>query len=381
MTDHDLRDLLHDRVSDLTSPDLSATAWHRAARLRRRRRAMVAGGVAAAVAVVGVVAASVEDRTAGDRDGVPPASSVPSGSPDPDQEGGAPRATRMDDYRGAAVWEAPPPEDELALPRWPEPSLPEVIDPGAAATDVPHAPARGLVADGRRVLTLGEDGALSELDLARLAPVSDEGGNRLSPVTAYSLAPDGRHAFFVQEGSLEVLDLLTGRWQTVDTPDWLAEGARWTSDDEIWVPDALSSRGSGTLHDLDGTVSQAMVSWLGVGFGDEEPWGPVAATGGRVAQDMFLAGPVDGTGVSNPEAVVVETGGRYDVLTMWPAGSATRQKGCCEVLGFLDDDTVLLASRSSEGSRLLAWRVGTPEVFLVSRLTGSASLVAWRPEA
>jgi hypothetical protein len=379
MTDHDLRDLLHDRVADLTGPDLSATAWQRAARLRRRRRATVTGGVAAAVVVVAVVVASVDDRTGGDRDGAPPASSLPSGSPAPDRGSGVPQATQMADYRGAAVWEAPPPEDELALPRWPEPSLPEVIDPDAATAGVPHAPARGLVADGRRVFALGEGGVLFELDLARLARVSDEGGNRLSPVTAYSLAPDGRHAFFVQESSLEILDLVTGRWRTLDTPDWLAEGARWTSNDEIWVPDTLSSPRSGTLHHLDGIVSQAQELGVGRDFG-EETWGPAIAAGNRVAQAMFLAGPVDGTGVSNPEAVVVETDGLYDVLTMWPLGTATRQKGCCEVLGFLDDDTVLFASQSSEGSRLLAWRVGTPEVFLVARFTGWATLVAWRQE-
>ncbi|HEY0949809.1 hypothetical protein [Nocardioides sp.] len=377
MTDQDLRDLLHDRVADIAGPDLSATAWQRAAGLRRRRRARVIGGVVAAVAVVAVVVASVDDRTGVDRDGAPPASSLPSRSGDPASD--VPRATRMEDYRGAAVWEAPPPEDELALPRWREPSLPEVIDPDDAPVGVPGGPARGLVVEGRRVLALGEGGVLSELDLARLAPVSDEGGNRLSPVTAYSLAPDGRHAFFVQESSLEVLDLVTGRWRSVDTPDWLAEGARWTSADEIWVPHALSSRGSGTIHDLDGTVSEAMVSWIAVGFGREETWGPVAATGDRVAQAMFLAGPVDGTGVSNPEAVVVATDGRHDVLTMWPAGEETRQKGCCEVLGFLDDDTVLFASRSTAGSRLLAWRVGTSEVYLVSRLAGGGTLVAWRP--
>lgn len=378
MTDQDLRDLLHDRVSDVAGPDLSARAWQRAAHLRTRRRATVAGGVAAAVAVVAVVAASVDGRAPGGSDGGP-ASSVPSGSPGPDQGADASQATRRADYRGAAVWEAPPPEAELALPRWSEPSLPEVIDPGDATMGVPGAPARGLVADGRRVFALGEGGVLFELDLARLAPVSDEGGNRLRPVTAYSLAPDGRHAFFIQESSLEVLDLVTGRWQTLDTPDWLAEGARWASDHEVWVPDALTSRGSGALHDLDGTVSQAQVRWLGLDFGGEEVWGPPTAIGDRVAQDMFLTGPVDGTGVSNPEAVVVETGGRHDVLTMWPAGSATRQKGCCEVLGFLDGDTVLFASKSSEGSRLLAWRVGTREVSLVSELAGWATVVAWRP--
>jgi len=289
----------------------------------------------------------------------------------------------MDDYRGAHVWEAPPAEVELDLPRWTEPSLPEVLDLGTAQAGLPGTPAHGLLTEDGRVFALSGTGALTELDVSRLDRVSDEGGNRLDPVSTHSLSPDGARAFFVQESSLEVLELATGRWQTIDTPDWLAEGARWVAPDEIWVPDALGSRGAGTLHGLDGSVGPANVRWQDLGFGqeNEDGWGALATSRDRLAQTMFLAGPVDGTGVSNPEAVVVRTGERVDVLTMWPMATATRQKGCCEVLGFLDDDTVMFASKSTEGYRLLAWRVGTEEVFLVSRLAGPGALVAWAPTA
>ena len=385
MTDQDLRALLQERVADLAttdlSPDLAPAAWHAAGRRRTRRRATAIAGAAASVLVVLAIVAGV----AGARDHGPdggPASSAPIPSGGSDEGAAVPTATRMDDYRGAAVWEAPPADLELDLPRWREPSLPEVLDPATATTGPAGSPARGLVTEGRRVFALGEGGSLSELDVSGLAPVSDEGGNRLSPVTSYSLSPDGVRAFFVQERSLEVLDLVTGRWQTVETPEWLAEGARWVSADEIWVPDELSSSGAGTLYGLDGSVSMANVHWVELGFGtDDDTWGAVASTRNRMAQTVFLAGPVDATGVSNPEAVVVRTGARFDVLTMWPAGTATRQKGCCEVLGFLDDDTVLFASKSTEGYRLLAWRVGTADVYLVSRFAGPGTLVGWRPEA
>ena len=385
MTDQDLRLLLHDRVADLTAadlaPDLAPVAWRVAARRRTRRRTAVVAVAAAAVVVVASVVTLVETGRDDGRGGAP-ASSGPSPTAEPDGGGATPTATRRDDYRGASVWEAPPAERELELPRWHEPSLPDVLDPSRAEAGPPGAPARGLVADGTRVFAVADDGALLELDVSRLRPVSDAGGNRFGPVTAASLSPDGTRAFFVQDSSLDVLDLVTGRWQSIDTPDWLAAGARWASDDEIWVPDGPASRGAGTVHGLDGSVDQGFVRWGGLGFGREgDGWGALASTAGRLAQDVFLAGPVDGTGVSNPEAVVVRTGDRVDVLTMWPAGAATRQKGCCEVLGFLDDDTVLFASRSTEGSRLLAWRVGTPEVFLVSRLAGRGALVAWRPAA
>jgi hypothetical protein len=56
-------------------------------------------------------------------------------------------------------------------------------------------------------------------------------------------------------------------------------------------------------------------------------------------------------------------------------------KGCCDVLGFLDDDTVMFASKSTEGYRLLAWRVGTEHVYLVSRLAGPGAMIDWLPSA
>ena len=385
MTDQDLRDLLHDRVADLTTadlaPDLAPAVWRVAARRRSRRRTAVVAGAATAVVVVAAVVTLVETGRDDGRGGAP-ASSGPAPTAEPAGGTAVPTATRREDYRGAAVWEAPPAERELELPRWHEPSLPDGLDPSRSEAGPPGAPARGLVVDGTRVFALGDDGGLSELDVTRLRPVSDAGGNRFGPVTADSLSPDGTTAFFVQDRSLEVLDLVTGRWRSIDTPDGPAEGARWITDEEIWVPDGAASRGAGTAYGLDGSVAQSFVHWVGVGFGrDGDAWGAPASTADRIAQDVFLAGPVDGTGVSNPEAVVVRTGDRVDVLTMWPAGTATRQKGCCEVLGFLDDDTVLFASRSTEGYRLLAWRVATPEVSLVSRIAGRGALVAWRPGA
>ena len=41
MTDQQLRDLLEERVADLTMPDLSATAWRAGRRAERRRRLAV----------------------------------------------------------------------------------------------------------------------------------------------------------------------------------------------------------------------------------------------------------------------------------------------------------------------------------------------------
>ena len=59
MTDHELQDLMRERVADLSAPDLSGAAWERASRIRRRRAAGVVVGAVASLAVVAVALAGV----------------------------------------------------------------------------------------------------------------------------------------------------------------------------------------------------------------------------------------------------------------------------------------------------------------------------------
>jgi len=55
-----------------------------------------------------------------------------------------------------------------------------------------------------------------------------------------------------------------------------------------------------------------------------------------------------------------------------PDGQTGRFKGCCTVLGWTDDTTVLYQSVGSHGRWILAWNVDTGAVYDVSRLTTGA---------
>lgn len=59
----------------------------------------------------------------------------------------------------------------------------------------------------------------------------------------------------------------------------------------------------------------------------------------------------------------------FDSGTWTPEPGCGRWKQCCSVGGWLDIDTVLFESRH-EDARVLAWRVGTPDVYRVSDVRG-----------
>ena len=266
MTDQRLRDLLDDRVSDVVTTDLVAGAWERAARTRRRRtRVALAGAAAAVVAVAGTTVAV----TGTGRDSSPPGPSASTSAPQPT---GAARPAG--EYDGASVWWGPSVEQEPDLPRLAGSGLPSRIDLGAARRPVPN----GLRAVGafevRKVAyVLTDSRELYRLDIGHLDRIADEGGNVRSPLSEESVSPDGRHLFLLQESSLEVYDLTDGSWTTIDTPDWLAEGARWLSNEEIWVPDRLGSVDSGTASASTARADRSVSTRHSSGTGPvDEPW-------------------------------------------------------------------------------------------------------------
>ena len=364
MTTEKLRDLLHEQVSDVTMTDLSTAAWRDGQRIRRRRGIAVVGGTAAAAVAVAAGVSVLGDepgrRPTGPATSTPPPTSEPTPTPSgPDGR-----------YAGVPLWVAPRVAEEAALPRLEGTGLPAQIDlsPGApSAAGIDRAVAvLGVWPDGdlSRVVAVGADGGSYDVPVdGTLEAVSDEQGNVISALTQESLAPGGRRAFFVQERSLEVYDFRTGEWTHIETPPWLAEGARWLTDTEIWVPQRLGDTGSGTSYDVDGGAPLvSMVRWLGMtwpGSGSGEAFGPLKSTSDGLAQSHFLS---DGT-----DAVVTVVDGRPRVLGF--DGLDERWKGCCPVVGWSDGDTVLFESRSA-GARVLAWRVGSHDVRLVSTIVG-----------
>lgn len=386
MTDRDLRDLFQSAASDLdhhrpAHHDLSAIdrAWRDGTRRRVAARAAVVGSIAATVAVVAGVAMLDEpfDRAA---PGSPDDRiSSPTSTPSPPSQG-PPVAERAGDYEGAHVWWAPSAADEPSLPPLADNPLPPAIDLATAEVGDVGEPVLALLSGrGVRAFALTASQRLVEIDTSRLDPVTDEAGNGRSPLSPYSLSADRRRAFFIQRSSLEVLDFETGEWTSMDTPDWLAEGARWVLPDAIWVPESLGEDSKGTAHRLDGSSSSVDVDWVQGWTGpDDEPWGPVASSREGTAQAAFVRGPIDGGSVSNPQAVMVDRDGGRSVLVLdfGRAGQGTRSKGCCVALGWLDADTVLFGSQSTEGQRILAWHVDTPDVRRVADILGPGRITS-----
>lgn len=377
MTARQLHDLLDDLVSGTAPVDLVDVAWDRARRVRRRRTAAAAGATAAVL--VGATALAVVDRDGRDTE-VPPVvtpSATGSTSPEPSPTGDEPPDTT---YDGIAVWWSPTVPEEAELP-WVEDSpLPRFIDlmprsPEPAVLDSASAVFAVFDEGGglTRALVLSPDGAMSALDVAHLDPARDESGNAAALLSADGgLAPDGRHVFFVQNSSLEVYEFATGTWRTIDTPDWVAEGARWLDAATIWVPSALGASG-GSTYGVDGRALgfTEVNAKAAIGPAQGSPYGPVKVTRGAIAQTNRLVGPVvpvpEGN-VSNPEAVAVRQGGTQLVLALDdPLAASGRSKGCCPVVGLLDADTVVFES----SGRLLAWTVGTHDVRRVAEFIGT----------
>ena len=386
MTTRRLHDLLEELVTDAASVDRVDAAWERAASTRRRRRLAAVAGTTVAVLALGTALLNLPDPSSSPPITTP--SETPSGttpSPPPSTESPLPSSPPDTTYAGAGVWWSPTLADEADLPWLEDDSpFPREIDLSEGAPE-----AAGLeralgafsvfeVESGalRRVVLLAPDGSTRSLDTSRLGPVEDEQGNAgLSPLASGSLAPDGRHLFFVQNSSLELYEPATGSWRTIDTPDWIAEGARWLDADTVWVPAELNGTTGGWTYGVDGRrIASATPEEETVLLGDDsQVYGPVKSEAAASAQSQVLAGPVEPVpagNVSNPAAVVVRKGRELFALALDSAGRAPlRSKGCCPVAGLLDANTVVFES----SGRLLAWRIGSHDVRRVTEVTGWTS--------
>lgn len=358
MTDQRLRELLEERVADITTVDLVAGAWERASGIKRRRRVLV-GLVAAVVAVVGGTSLMVAGR--GDQP-PPPVTSSPTETPR------VPNAEREGKYGGVPVWEAPSVEEEADLPRLTGSALPEEIDLRDGA---PAAPV-GMRAVGLfqlwgevpgRVIVVGADGTSYSLDVSSLESFEDVRGNVLPPVSQESLSPDGRYALFRQTASIEVYDFATGGWTTILPGDAYFEHARWRGT-LIEVPRPAIDPDS-AYYRPDGTRAGGTDEWdIYVGPRNvDEPYGPIRRSSIRGVRGLFLSGrSTDALGVggkTQPESLLA--------MPVEPGGG--RWKQCCPAVGWLDPATVLFESRHAN-ARILAWRVGTEDLFRVSDVRG-----------
>ena len=192
------------------------------------------------------------------------------------------------------------------------------------------------------------------------------------------LSPDGWTLFAAQQDAVAVYDLRTGRWRELPAPARTAASARWLDAATIWVPDAAGAA-TGSTWSPDGTKLAASVRWTPPDLRQaeaDEPYGSWV-DGPAVAGSYFLAGPVPGGPVTNPEALIAQTGEATALLAL---AQADRGKGCCTAVGWLDEATLAFLTNG----RVMAWQVGTARLYRVSELTGLsqdervAASWAWR---
>lgn len=369
MTHQRLRELFDERVADVATVDLVDAAWQRARAVHHRRA--VVGVAAIVVAIVGTTAVVV-----GANDGEPP---PPVTTPSTDGL----KAVRFGKYSHARVWWGPTTEQEAKLPVLTGTAMPPVIDLAPKESMPTGMNALALfqveAEEPGRVVVLGADGATYSLDVARLEPIVS-GGDEEPPLTEHSLSPDGRHAIFAQEGSVEVYDFVDGRWTSIATGQPEPFGVHWSEDGSlIYVPRS----GTGPTSDLYSPTGERR----GSGLGEDNYFslrtvngtghGPVVrSVRDDGARGMGMGGPVlapDGSEHRFVEAI--GAGGRdwpEDLLAFPPDRDDGRWKQCCPAVGWLDADTLLFESRHEEG-RILAWKAGTPDVYRVSDIRG------WKP--
>ena len=386
MTDQRLRDLLHESVAEAVMTDAADAAWRSGTRSRRRRTAgLVGAATALVVGTAGGIALAGHDRSPS-QPTTGPSTTGPSTSTTgvaPYRPGdGAPDAH----YRGLPVWWSPTLTQESRLPVYPDSPLPPVIDLRQPASSLARDPigravAAFAVSRGRTLMSvdvLGADGLLRAVDLqpSPVQPMTDPEGNRRVRVGPSLLSRSGKYLLFPQDHSLLVYTLRTGRWHTIHTGGADTWDATWIGNTRIALADPARPLAVVPEYSVDGTSDgSGNVTGSGLpGFRlqSSQPYGRARTGRHGVAQAFYQGDPIPqppALGLSPGQSDWINVNGPPGAILLIPAEPG-RQKGCCQVDGWLGPDTVMYDSSSATGTRLLAWDVGTGRFFQVSRLTG-----------
>ena len=369
MTDQLLRDLLEERVADVSMRDVSEAAWRDGRRTRRRGRLAVLGAVAVVTAGVTSGVAVLRD---GDGTAPAPAPGVPSQTVQPSSD---PDAT----YEEVPVFWSPEQQDELLL-EGVDSVLPRVIDldAGPLAKAIPYALA-AFAGNGDRIRLVGPTGDQLSLSIASLDDVVKPNGYGYRPVHSSMLSPTGEYLVFPQDDSVRLFDIPSGEWTTIDTGSARTLDVTWYDATTIVLP-RNGSGSAGPMWTVDGSpAGQGQRPRANPGFDvlDAQAYGQTSISGTSSAQTWGMGVPVPvrdaSRDLSDPEFIAATAHGFTSLLAiMWNVrdeGLGGRFKDCCPVAGWLDDDTVVYESKQTEPA-LVAWTVGTDRFRLVSRIKG-----------
>lgn len=272
--------------------------------------------------------------------------------------------------------------------------------------DLPH--------NAAQVVILGEDHWWRWLDVVRLSQPTDRTGNAQQPLDSTSLSPSGTHAAFAQRDGVVVVDLTTARaWryqvagsheEVIWQPD--GTGLYLLAEDRTLFLDIHSGRFRPTQHrGMDLVVSQrdkgeafellspdesapAVVRrWSPDASGFDEHivgadlpalrnwWGAGWRSGRLLARAAFFDGVLPDNGHVYQAVAVVDgnTGAIRRLLGFATSPDVMdRWNGCCEVMGWLSGDSVLVAVAGTGQQRILAWNIRTGELARVMDLAPSA---------
>ena len=398
--------LLKQAADLLPEPDLADEAWAGGLAVRRRRRRGTVAGIVA-VALIAVVALLVALIGGNGTSGISPPDTEPTHPPGYLQPVGQ--------IAGIDFWTAPPAGSERFLDRMDTP-LGDLLSAPEEPGDLRTNPIDKVVA----LVLSEENGAYVPL---LLAPSTDwsRAGIALrriatgAPLSPGAIAPNGRLVAFPQPGGVSVLDAGSSGTQQIRVPSADIRSVSWLPDSRgllvsgpgtayrvdvnvgsqsqpavVKVAPSNDSESATAPYRLDGPQGRVVVmlyggdnSWNTVG----SPRLPVATwvgqtfAEGNMAARMFTAATQlrqVPTVVSKPQVVAAisprkGSANRLLVLGETPAATPTpgrdtpdavREPGCCFVLGWYDDHTVLLQVKDW----VLSWDLSTGRVRRVTEL-------------
>ncbi|GAA1621162.1 hypothetical protein GCM10009744_05160 [Kribbella alba] len=406
MRREDVKTLLGQAADRLPEPDLADAAWAGGVDIRRRRRRSTVAALVLVV-LIAVVAALVAGFGGG-RAGISPPTTLPSVL-----TGQIPPTGQI---AGLDFWIAPPSGSEAYLDRVATPlgdSLRLPNDPAALQDEPLDQIAAVVLSDPPgpfEPLLLGKNGRWARADV-QLTEI-----NTGPPLSAGAVSPNGRFVAFPQHGAVIVVDATNAGVQRFNVPAQDIRSVSWLPDSDrllLGGPDVAyriltgqGGFGERSVTELDPSSDPDAVTApyrLGGGVGQvqllryamnggwfltakpelpAEAWVGQTFTGGNTAARLLVSSrlPQVVTAASRPQmvaAISAQPNRPSRLLVLGETPSATppptpgpaapeivREPGCCFVLGWFDDNTVLVQVQGW----VISWELSTGKVRRVTEL-------------